>query len=101
MAKQVPTVVELKKTDDGFYHLITDVKIYKRDQKFQPNVEIVQKSVEGCLVKNVFRIEGDKLIETQIGEKNVIITRQFSATQIKATLICNGTKTKTICEVIP
>lgn len=97
---QVPTVVELKITDDGFYHLLTDIKIFTRDQKFQPHVEVQQKSVEGSLVKNIFWIEGDRLIEKQFGEKNVTITRQFSATDVKATLTCDNVTTKTFSEII-
>lgn len=100
LAKQVPTVVELTKADDGFYHLITNVKIYTRDQKFQPDVEIEQKSVEGSIVKNTFRIEGDRLIETQIGPKTVTIIRTFSETGIKATLQCENVETMTFCEII-
>lgn len=100
LAKQIPTVVELTKADDGFYHLLTNVKVFTRDQKFQPNVEIEQKSVEGSIVKNIFQIEGDRLIETQVGEKTVIITRVFSETGIKATLFCDNVETKTFCEVI-
>lgn len=80
---------------------MTDVNIFKRDQKFLPGVEIEQKSVEGSLVKNIFRIEGNNLIETQIGKKNVTITRKFSATEIQATMSCEKAKAKTICELIP
>lgn len=92
--------MELTKADDGFYHLITNVKIYTRDQKFQPDVEIEQKSVEGSLVKNTFQIQGNKLIETQIGPKNVTIIRTFDATGIKSTLQCDNVETMTFCEII-
>lgn len=98
IAKQIPTIVELTKTDDGFYHLRTDIKVYTHDQKFQPGVEIQQKSVEGSLVKNLFWFEGNRLIEKQFGAKTVI--RQFSATDIQATLSCDNVTTKTYSEII-
>lgn len=100
LAKQLPTIVELTKADDGFYHLITNVKIFTRVQKFLPDVEIEQKSVEGSLVKNTFRIEGDRLIETQVGAKTVTIIRTFSETGIKSKLLCDNVETTTFCEVI-
>lgn len=69
LAKQFRTVTESTKTDDGFFHLKTNVKIFTRDQKFQPSVEIIQKNVGGSLVKNILWIEGNRLIEQQIGAK--------------------------------
>lgn len=97
---KLPTTVELTKSEDGFYHLLTDVKLYTRDQKFKPGLEILQKSVEGRLVKNLFRINGNQLIETQFSDKEITIIRTFSDDTIIATLTCKNVKTKTFCERI-
>lgn len=94
----IPTTVELTKSDDGFYHLLTDVTFFTRDQMFKPGLEILQKSVDGRLVKNVFRINGNKLIETQYSDKPVTIIRIFSDETILTTLTCEDVKTKTFCE---
>lgn len=98
LAMTIPTTVELTRSDDGYYHLLTDVKFYTRDQMFKPGIEIMQKSVEGRLVKNVFRINGNKLIETQFSDKTVTIIRIFSDETLLTTLACENVKTKTFCE---
>lgn len=97
---KLPTTVELTKSGDGFYHILTDVKLYTRDQKFEPGVEILQKSVEGRLVKNLFRINGNKLIETQFSDKVITIIRTFSDEAIITTITCENVKTQTFCERI-
>lgn len=82
------------KKNDGFYYMTTNVTIMKRTQKFQPDCDIVQKSVDGRQVKNLFTINGNTLIEKQFGYKNVTIIREFSNDELISTAICGNVTTK-------
>lgn len=73
--------------------------VFSRTQKFQPDVEIIQKSVDGRIVKNVFNINGNKLIEKQIDDKTVTIYREFFDDELVSTSVCDDIVSKTLCRL--
>lgn len=100
LSKAVRTTIILTKGDDGFYYLTTNVTVFSRTQKFIPGMEIIQKTVDGRLVRNVFHVKGNKLIENQYGDKNVTIRREFFENELVSTSTCGNVVSTTLCRVI-
>jgi hypothetical protein len=77
--------------------------MFSRTQKFQPGVEVQQKTVDGRRVINIFTVEGDKLVERQIGDdKNSVVTiiREFRGNELISTTYCGNVVTISVCRLI-
>lgn len=83
LAKSITSTTQIVKISENEYGLNTIIPFKTHQQKFIPGKEIEQKTIDGRSVKNIFTIEGNKLIERQIEpNREVIITREFSDTQM-------------------
>lgn len=100
MAKSFPCTTELVKLEsdnDNEYALIQTVPIKTHVQKFIPDQEIDNVfTIDGRKVKNIFRFEGNKLIEEQIEEnKRVVkITREFDGKKMNGLSEVNDIKNR-------
>lgn len=78
LASSIPSSNQLVKLNDREYALNTILPFMTHQQKFIPDEEIEQKTVDGRKVKNIFTIQGNKLIEKQIEpNREVVIVREF------------------------
>lgn len=76
IAKSLPTKVQLTKEGD-IYTLHTTILLLSTSQKFKLEEGKDITTPDGRKVHNSFYIEGNKLIEKQVGEKTMTITREF------------------------
>jgi hypothetical protein len=82
IAKTLSTVVQLTKNNDE-YSLNTTILLMTTSQKFKINVEKDVTTLDGRKIREVFSKESDNvLIERQIGEKTMTITRTFYDDQL-------------------
>jgi len=94
IANALPWYLEMKKLNDNEYALNTCYHVYTHVQKFVPGVEIEQTSPDGRTVKNIFTIDGNKLIEKQIESKReVTVIREFTATAMTGLVSVNSIST--------
>ena len=83
IAKTFTTVVQLTKKGD-VYSLNSTIMLFSTSQKFKLGEGKNVTTSDGRKVINIFEIEGNKLIEKQIGEKTLIIEREYSDDQMIA-----------------
>lgn len=80
IAKTLPTVVHLSK-DGEKYSLNSKILVIKHSQVFTPGEEVlVEKTLDGRKIINIFTIEENRLIEKQIElekARTLTITREF------------------------
>lgn len=76
------TTVQLVKKDDETYSLNSIIMLLKTSQLFKLDEEKEVTTADGRKVMNSFSIEGNKLIEKQIGEKSMVIEREFFDDQL-------------------
>lgn len=79
------TVVLLVKKDDDTYCLNTINPLLSMAQDFKLGEEQDITTADGRKVKISFSIDGNRLLEKQIGEKTLIIEREFYDDQVIAT----------------
>lgn len=78
----------LVKIGENEYSLNTILPFLTHQQKFTPNIESDQTTVDGRKIKNIFVIEGNVLTERQIEPtREVTIIRKFYATEMLGTSI--------------
>lgn len=78
LAKTIKSTTQLVKTGDDSFSLNTTILLITKSQKFKLGGDATEvTTVDERKVKNVFAIEGNKLIEKQIGEKTLTIEREF------------------------
>lgn len=95
LAKSMPATVQLVKIDEETYSFNTIVMLMTVAQKFKPGEEVSTKSSDGRVIKSVFTIEGNVLTEKQIGDKQFVITREFTDDEMISvshigSVVCNG-----------
>lgn len=100
ISKTLTTTVQLVKKDDGSYSLNSTVLLISTSQKFKVGEGVDIKTLDGRRVNNIFTIEGNKLIEKQIGEKTMIIVREFFDDQMIATASIGNVVSTSWCKVV-
>ena len=86
MGASVSPVVEV--TKDGDEYVMKTTSTFKTsDIKFKPGVEFDEETADGRKVKSVITIDDNKMIHIQKGEKETIIEREFTPTEMKAVRI--------------
>lgn len=76
--------MELVRKSDDTYSLNSTIMLLTVSQKFKLGEGKDVTTQDGRKVNNIFTIEGNKLIEKQIGEKTMTITREFFDDQMIA-----------------
>lgn len=95
LGKVVSSTTEIVKINDLEYGLITAIPMISHQQTFIPGVEIEQTTIDGRKVKNIFTIEGNKLIEKQIEpNREVTIIREFFDNEMLGESIVGNVKNK-------
>jgi len=81
IAKSIACIQQVQKLSDNEYALNTCYHVHTHVQKFVPGVEREAMSPDGRKIKNLFTIEGNKLIEKQIeANREATIIREFTPT---------------------
>ena len=89
LAKTSTPTVEITKDGDQ-YSLKTVTAIKTSEIKFELGKEFEEDRMDGKKVKTVVNAEGNKLIQTQFGDKEVKIVREFNDKELK--VVCLETK---------
>jgi len=84
LAKTSTPVIEITKDDDT-YSLKTSTAIKNSEIKFKLGEEFEEARMDGKNVKTKIVADGNKLIQTQYGDKEVSIIREFTPTELIAT----------------
>ncbi|CAG2161809.1 unnamed protein product [Oppiella nova] len=84
LAKTSTPVVEITKDGDVF-SLKTLTAIKNSEIKFELGKEFEEARMDGKNVKTVVVADGNKLIQTQQGDKEVKIVREFNGNELKVT----------------
>ncbi|KAJ6635555.1 Sodium/calcium exchanger regulatory protein 1, partial [Pseudolycoriella hygida] len=78
IAKAMPSQTQLIKIGELEYALNTIIPFKTQQQKFVPGQECDAVTIDGRNIRNIFVIDGNKLIEQQIEPKRkVVITREY------------------------
>ena len=86
MANAATPVVEI--TINGDEYTLKTVTSFKTTEiKFKLGTEFEEKTADGRTVKTTFTKDGDKLIQVQKGEVDSTLTREFTPTEMKMTLV--------------
>lgn len=100
LARTITTTVQLEKKSETDYSLNTMMLLLTTSQKFKLGEEKSITTADGRKVRNVFTIEGNKLIEKQLGEKDVIIERVFADDQLTVTSTIGAVVCKSWCKLV-
>lgn len=100
ITKKLTTTVQLTKKDGGTYSLNSIILFVTTSQKFKLNEALDVTTADGRKVKNIFTVDGNILIEKQIGEKTLTIIREFFDDEMIATTEINGVSCKSWCKVV-
>ncbi|KAG5681929.1 hypothetical protein PVAND_011332 [Polypedilum vanderplanki] len=103
IAKTLTTTLQLTKKSDGTYSLNSTILVFSTSQKFTLGVGKDLTTTDGRKVNNIFYIEGNKLIEKQIGERTLIIEREFFDDHLiaKATFSDSNIICTSVCKALP
>ncbi|XP_043461880.1 sodium/calcium exchanger regulatory protein 1-like isoform X1 [Leptopilina heterotoma] len=83
MGAAVSPIVEV--TLDGDEYTMNTTSTFKNSViKFKPGVEFTEETPDGREVKTTITVDGDKMTQIQKGEKDTIIEREFTPTEMKA-----------------
>lgn len=100
LASSIPTTVQLIKKPDDSYSLNTFMWMLSTSQKFLLGDEKDVTTTDGRKVKSVFTIEGNNLIERQMGEKTLLIVREFFDEEMIATTSMGDVVCKAWCKLV-
>jgi hypothetical protein len=100
LAQTITTTVQLVKKTETDYSLNTMMLLLTTSQKFKLGEEKSITTADGRKVRNVFTIEGNKLIEKQLGEKDLIIERVFSDDQLIVTSSMGNVVSRAWCKLV-
>ena len=99
LSSAMTTTIQLVKKDENRYALNTTILLFSTSQKFMLNEESeLHKTADGRMVKITFTIEGNKLIEKQVGEKTLIIEREFFDEELIVTSSIGDVVCKSWCK---
>ncbi|ETN64054.1 allergen [Anopheles darlingi] len=85
-----PTVELVKNGDEYTFNTLSTFK--NTTIKFKLGEEFDEETVDGRTVKSVCTFDGNKLIHEQKGEKPTTIVREFTATDLTATMTAGNAK---------
>lgn len=85
-----PTVELVKNGDEYTFNTLSTFK--NTTIKFKLGEEFDEETVDGRMVKSVCTFDGNKLIHEQKGEKPTTIVREFTATDLTATMTAGNAK---------
>lgn len=77
IAKTLSTTVQLVEKPDGSFVLNSTIMLITTSQKFVLGEAKELTTSDGRKIKNIFTMNGNKLIEEQIGEKTMTVEREF------------------------
>jgi len=100
LSQSMTTTVQLVKKNDTDYSLNTTILLMTTSQKFKLNDEKEIKTLDGRRVKNSFTIDNNILTEKQIGEKSLIIVREFFDEQLVVTSTIGDVVCTSWCKLI-
>ncbi|KAF7493619.1 Fatty acid-binding protein [Sarcoptes scabiei] len=77
---------------DGDYYIFRSLSTFKNTEiKFKCGEEFEEDRADGKRVKTVINKEGDnKFVQTQFGDKEVKIIREFNGDEVTVTASCDG-----------
>ncbi|XP_033214744.1 sodium/calcium exchanger regulatory protein 1 isoform X1 [Belonocnema kinseyi] len=83
MGASVSPVVEV--TKDGDEYIMKTTSTFKSSElKFKPGVEFDEETPDGRKVKTTITVDGDKMSQIQKGDKDTVIEREFTDSEMKA-----------------
>lgn len=85
-----PTVELVKNGDEYTFNTLSTFK--NTTIKFKLGEEFDEETVDGRMVKSVCTLDGNKLIHEQKGDKPTTIVREFTATDLTATMTAGNAK---------
>ena len=100
LSSSMTTTVQLVKKDDGQYSLNSTILLITTSQKFRLNEAKDVNTIDGRKVKITFSMEGNKLIENQVGEKTMTIVREFFDEEMIATTSIRDVVCKSWCKLV-
>ncbi|KAK0180632.1 hypothetical protein PV327_002995 [Microctonus hyperodae] len=83
LAGSISPTVELLE-DNGVYNLRTTSTFKNTDIKFKLGEEFDEDTPDGRTVKSVITLDGNKMTHIQKGEKQTLIEREFTPTEMTA-----------------
>lgn len=86
MAASASPTIFLTKADDGTYTFTTQSAVKTAVLTFKLDEEFVEETMDGRKVKTVFTLDGNKLTQTQNGDADAAIVREFTETECVCTM---------------
>lgn len=100
LSSTLTTTVQLVKKSDDQYSLNTTILLVSTSQKFRLKEEKDVTTLDGRKVKITFDIEGNKLIENQVGEKTLTIVREYFDEELIVTSTIGNVVCKSWCKLV-
>lgn len=101
LAQSVPSSTQLVQISEFEYAINTIIPFKTNQQKFVPDQECLAFTIDGRKIKNLFKIDGNTLIEHQIEpERLVTITREFSDEEIVGEMVVGDVVCKFWCDAV-
>ncbi|XP_037034986.1 fatty acid-binding protein, liver-like [Bradysia coprophila] len=101
IAKSIPSTTQFIKLDDCAYAINTIIPFKTHQQKFVLGQENDAFTIDGRKIKNLFVIDGNKLIEQQIEPvRKVTITREFTDDEILGEIVVGDVICKYWCSAV-
>ncbi|KAG5681925.1 hypothetical protein PVAND_011328 [Polypedilum vanderplanki] len=94
MANSTTSTVELVKLDDETYSFNTTSTFRSQELKFKLNEEFTEKRMDGAEVKSTITFEGNKMIQRQKGDKEIVLERVFTQDELILTCTVNNVVAK-------
>jgi hypothetical protein len=94
------TTVQLVRKTDVQYSLNSTILLMTTSQIFILNEEKDVTTLDGRKVRITFSIDGNKLIENQIGERSLVIIREFYEDEMIVTSTIGGVVCKSWCKLV-
>ncbi|XP_046739045.1 fatty acid-binding protein, muscle isoform X1 [Diprion similis] len=85
MGNSISPTIELTE-NNGEFSLKTSSTFKNSEIKFKLGEEFDEETIDGRQVKSVMTREGNKFIQVQKGDKETIIEREFTPTEMKAVM---------------
>ena len=101
LAKSIPSMTEIVKLNENEYGLNTIVPFKTNQQRFVIGQETENITIDGRKIKNIFTLDGNKLIEKQMEpNREVTLIREFNAKQMLGTSIVGKIVSKHVSNVV-
>lgn len=101
LAKSIPSSTEVVKLSEHEYGLNTIVPFKTNQQRFVLGQETENITLDGRKIRNIFTLEGNKLIEKQMEpNREVTLIREFNAKQMLGTSIVGKVVSKHVSNLV-